>query len=151
MFSCNTLISTQTMPCFSRLRFRGGYMKISSQPPFVHCIYMCVQIFWLISFYLWLVFVFLFSRVYYGFTPLQHQMSRHYMSQQLSRPYAWPHTWWLVIGMPIMPLGLMYILKLLYAIRCCRVTIFFGFQFCWQMYKRPSSSLLFSISLKFLS
>jgi hypothetical protein len=23
----------------------GGYMRISSQPPFVHCIYMCVHLF----------------------------------------------------------------------------------------------------------
>jgi hypothetical protein len=36
--------------------------------------------FWLISFYLWLVLVFLFSRVYYGFTPLRHHTSRHYTS-----------------------------------------------------------------------
>jgi hypothetical protein len=28
----------QTMPCFSWLRSRGGYMKISSQIPVVHCI-----------------------------------------------------------------------------------------------------------------
>jgi hypothetical protein len=48
-------------------------------------IYICVCIFfWLISFYLWLVLVFLFSRVSYEFTPLQHCMSRHYMSRQLS-------------------------------------------------------------------
>ncbi len=38
--------------------------------------------FWLISFYLWLVLVFLFSRIYYGFTPLQHRTSWHYTSQQ---------------------------------------------------------------------
>jgi hypothetical protein len=44
-------------------------------------IYMCVHIFWLISFYLWLVLVFLFSRVSYGFTALQHYMSQHYTSQ----------------------------------------------------------------------
>ncbi len=34
-------------------------------------VYICACIsFWLISFYFWLVLVFLFSRVYYGFTPL---------------------------------------------------------------------------------
>jgi hypothetical protein len=37
----------------------------------------------LINFYLWLILVFLFSRIYYGFTPLQHRTSRHYTSQQL--------------------------------------------------------------------
>jgi hypothetical protein len=39
-------------------------------------VYICACIsFWLISFYLWLVLGFLFSRVYYGFTSLQHWMS----------------------------------------------------------------------------
>jgi hypothetical protein len=42
MFSYSTLISTQTMPHFSRLRSGGGYMKISSQPPIVHYICVCV-------------------------------------------------------------------------------------------------------------
>jgi hypothetical protein len=87
MFYCNTLISTQTLPHFSQLRSRGRYMRISSPPPLVHYIYVCVCVcacisFWLISFYLWLVLVFLFNRRYYGFTPLWHQMSWHYMSQQ---------------------------------------------------------------------
>jgi hypothetical protein len=45
MFSCNTLISTQTMPCFSWLRFWGRYTIISSQPSLMHCIYMCVHLF----------------------------------------------------------------------------------------------------------
>jgi len=49
MFSYSTLISNQTMPRFSRLRFKAGYMKISSQPFLVHYIYiyiyMCVHIF----------------------------------------------------------------------------------------------------------
>jgi hypothetical protein len=53
------------------------HMKISSQPPILHYIHMCVCIsFWLISFYLWLILIFLFSRVSYEFTPLQHYMSR---------------------------------------------------------------------------
>jgi hypothetical protein len=72
-------------PCYAFFDsgLRGGYMKISFQPPLVHYIYMCVCIsFWLISFYLWLVLVFLFNRVYYGFTPLWHRTSWHYMSQQ---------------------------------------------------------------------
>jgi hypothetical protein len=44
-------------------------------------IYMCVCIFFLlINFCLWLVLVLLFSRVCYGFTPLQHRTSQHYMS-----------------------------------------------------------------------
>jgi hypothetical protein len=43
---------------------------------------LCIS-FWLISFYLWLVLVFLFSRVSYGFTPLRHCMSWHYTSQQV--------------------------------------------------------------------
>jgi hypothetical protein len=46
-------------------------------------IYICACIyFWLISFCLWLVLVFLFSRVSYGFTPLRHCMSWHYTSRQ---------------------------------------------------------------------
>jgi hypothetical protein len=48
---------------------------------FLCIVYICACIFfWLISFYLWLVLVFLFSRVYYGFTPLRHRTSWHYMS-----------------------------------------------------------------------
>ncbi len=46
-------------------------------------IYVCILV-WFISFYLWLDVVFLFSRVYYGFTPLRHHMSWHYTSRQLS-------------------------------------------------------------------
>jgi hypothetical protein len=87
-------------------------------------IFVCIS-FWLISFYLWLVLIFLFDKIYYGFTPLQHRTSRHYMSQQLSCPYAWLHTWWLVTGMPIMPLR--YILRLLYGIRCFKVIACLGF------------------------
>jgi hypothetical protein len=46
-------------------------------------IYMCACIsFWLISLYLWLALIFLFIRVYYGFTPLWHRTSWHYMSRQ---------------------------------------------------------------------
>jgi hypothetical protein len=45
----------------------------------------CASLFWLISFYLWLVLVFLFSRVSYECTPLWHCMSRHYMSRQFVR------------------------------------------------------------------
>jgi hypothetical protein len=59
--------------------------------------------FWLISFYIWLVLIFLFSRGCYGFTPLRHRMSRHYTSWQMSCMYAWLHTRWPVMGMPIMP------------------------------------------------
>jgi len=70
----------------------------------------CIS-FWLISFYLWLVLFFLFSRVYYGFIPLPHRTSQHYTSWQLSCSYAWPHTWQAIMGMPIMPLGLMYVIK----------------------------------------
>jgi hypothetical protein len=63
------------------------------------------------SFYLWLVLVFLFNGIYYGFTPLQHRTSRHCTSRHLSCLYAWPHTWQPITSMPIMPLGLMYDLK----------------------------------------
>jgi len=91
---------------FFRLKSRGGvgYMRISSQPLFVHYIYIyeCI-FFWLINFYLWLVLIFLFSRVYYGFTPLRHQTSWHYTSRQLSCPYACPHTWLLVTRILFMP------------------------------------------------
>jgi hypothetical protein len=41
-------------------------------------IYICACIsFWLISLYLWLALVFLFSRVYYGFTLVHHDTTRH--------------------------------------------------------------------------
>jgi hypothetical protein len=97
-------------------------------------IYICACIFfWLISFYLWPVLVFLFNIIYYGFIPLRHRTSRRYTSWQLSCLYAWPHTWRLITNMPIMPLGLMYILKLLYvfrllyAIRSFRVMACLGF------------------------
>jgi hypothetical protein len=68
----------------------------------------------------------------------------------MSCPYAWPHTWWPIMGMLIMPLRLMYILRLLYVIRCFRVMACLGFQLCWRLYKRLSSSLLLSVFLEFL-
>jgi hypothetical protein len=46
-----------------------------------------IYVFWLINFYLWLVLVFLFSRVYYEFTPLWHWKSlttRHNMIPSLT-------------------------------------------------------------------
>jgi hypothetical protein len=57
-------------------------------------VYRCACIsFWLISFYFWRVLVFLFSRVYYGFTPLRHHMWRHYMSRHKSwRIIHWTST-----------------------------------------------------------
>ncbi len=70
-------------------------MRISFQPPLVHCIYMCVHLFWLINFYLWLVLVILFSKIYYGFTPLQDRTSRHYTSRHIedlpwdTREWCW--------------------------------------------------------------
>jgi hypothetical protein len=71
---------------------------------FLYIVYICACIFfWLISFYLWLVLIFLFSRVYYGFTPLWNRTSWHYMSRQLSCLYARLHTWQPFIGMLIMP------------------------------------------------
>jgi hypothetical protein len=76
---------------------------------FLCIIYICACIcFWLISFYLWLVLIFLFNKVYYGFTPLWQRTSRHYTSRQLPCMYTWPHTWGPITGMLIMPLGLMY-------------------------------------------
>ncbi len=114
-------------------------------------VYICACIsFWLISFYLWLVLVFLFSRVYYGFTPLRHQTSQHYTSRQLPCRYAWLRTWRLVTGMLIMPLGLMDVLKILYAIRCFRVMARLRFQLCWWLHKKLSFSFLLSIFLEFL-
>jgi hypothetical protein len=67
---------------------------------------------------------------------------------KLSCMYAWPHTWRSVIGMLIMPLRLMYILKLLYAIRFFKVMTCLGFQLCWRLYKRPSFSLLLLVFLE---
>jgi len=72
-------------PChvFPGLDLGGGYMRISSQPLLLCNVYICACIsFWLISFNLWLVLVFLFNRVYYGFTPLWHRTSWHYTSWQ---------------------------------------------------------------------
>ncbi len=53
---------------------------------FLFCIvYICAYIFfWLISFYLWLVLIFLFNRVYYGFTPLGHRTLQHYTSWHIA-------------------------------------------------------------------
>jgi len=79
-----------TYTMFSFLLFNVISIRISSQPPIVHCVYIsiCACIFFLlISFLLWLVLVFLFSRVYYGFTPLWHWMSRHYVSQQMDEDH----------------------------------------------------------------
>jgi hypothetical protein len=45
----------------------------------------------------------------------------NFIALGLSCLYAWPHTQRPVMSMPIMPLGLMYILRLLYVIRCFRV------------------------------
>ncbi len=69
------------------------------------CVCSCI-FFWLISLYLWLALVFLFNRVYYGFTPLRHHTSRHYMSRHLSCSSCL--------------LGLIYGLRWLYAIRDLR-------------------------------
>jgi len=65
-------------------------MKISSCALYIYIsVCVCARIsFWLISFYFWFVLIFLFSRVYYGFTPLWHQMSRHYTSRQLIILYS---------------------------------------------------------------
>ncbi len=62
-------------PCF---QFR--YMRILIN--FLLCIvYICACIsLWVISFYLWLVLVILFSKICYGFTPLWHWTSWHYTS-----------------------------------------------------------------------
>ncbi len=71
MFSCSTLISAQTMPCFSRLKSKWGGIHENFISTSSCALYICVCIFfWLISFYLRLVLVFLFNKIYYGFTPL---------------------------------------------------------------------------------
>jgi hypothetical protein len=44
------------------------------------CVRACIS-FWLINLYLWLALIFLFSRIYCGFTPLRHRTSRHYTSR----------------------------------------------------------------------
>jgi hypothetical protein len=120
----------------------GGDTREFHRNLFLCIVYICACIvFWLISFYFWFVLVFLFSKIYYGFTPLWHRTSQHYTSQQLSCSYAWPHAWRPVMGMPIMPLGLMYVLRLLYAIRCFRVMACLGFQLFWRLYKRLSFPL----------
>jgi len=47
------------------------------------CVCACIS-FWLISLYLWMALVFLFSKIYYGFTHLRHHMSWHYTSRHLA-------------------------------------------------------------------
>jgi hypothetical protein len=63
----------------------GGYTWEFPLNLLLYIVYICVCIsFWFINFYLWLVLVFLFSKVYYGFTPLRHETSWHYTSWQLT-------------------------------------------------------------------
>jgi len=53
-----------------------NFMRISFQPPLVHYIYICACIsFLLISFYLWLILVFLFNRHPYDIK--RHNTTRH--------------------------------------------------------------------------
>jgi len=101
MFSCNTLISTQTMSRFSRLRSGGDtwefHLSLLLCIVYIYIyiyIYICVHFFLLINFCFWLVLILLFSRVCYGFTPLQHHASQQYTSQhkkntkiRLAHPY----------------------------------------------------------------
>jgi hypothetical protein len=47
---------------------------------------LCIS-FWFISLYLWLTLIFLFSKVYYKFTPLWHGMSRYYTSRHYWKWY----------------------------------------------------------------
>jgi hypothetical protein len=90
----------------------GGHTREFHHSLLLCIAYICACIFfWLISFYLSLVLVFLFSKIYYGFTPLRHRTSWHYTSRQLSCPYAWLRTWRPVTSMPIMLLRLMYTLR----------------------------------------
>jgi hypothetical protein len=65
---------------------RENFILASSCALYI-CVCVCVcacMYFWLISLYLWFALVFLFSRVYYGFTPLRHHTSRHYTSWHIS-------------------------------------------------------------------
>jgi hypothetical protein len=64
---------------------------------FLLCIlYICACIsFWLISLYLWLALIFLFSRIYYGFTPLRHRTSQHYTSRHWVILWSSFHLFWL--------------------------------------------------------
>ncbi len=78
------------------------------------------------------------------------QLLNMMVKYQLSCSYAWPHTLRLVMGMLIMPLGLMYVHRLLYVIRCFRVMICLRFQLCWRLYKRLSFSFLLLVFLEFL-
>jgi hypothetical protein len=92
------------IPChtFPDSGLRGIHENFISASSCALYIYVRAYLFsWLVN--LWLVLVFLFNRVYYGCTPLRHRTSRHYTSQQLSCPYAWPHTRRPITGMPIMP------------------------------------------------
>jgi hypothetical protein len=70
-------------PChiFPGLGLGGIHENFISTSSCVLYIYVRAFI-WLINFYLWLGLVFLFNRVYYGFTPLWHRMSWYYTSWQ---------------------------------------------------------------------
>jgi len=89
--SCSLTLWFLLKPCHAFLdsSLGGGRGTWEFHINLLLCIvYICACIsFWLNNFYLWLVLVFLFNRIYYGFTPLQHRTSWHYMSQQLSCPY----------------------------------------------------------------
>ncbi len=58
---------------------------------FLLCIvYICVYIsIWLNNLYFWQVLIFLFSKIYFGFTPLRHHTSWHYTSWQHDGKKKW--------------------------------------------------------------
>jgi hypothetical protein len=68
----------------------------------------------------------------------------------MSCMYACLHTWRPIMGMLIILLGFIYVLRLLYAIRCFRVMAYLWFWLCWWLYKRPNSSFLLLIFLESL-
>jgi len=94
--------------------------------------------FWLINFYLWLVLVFLFIRVYYGFTPLQHQTSRHHRITKILFV-----TWWcqIRIGRNFMKEH-SQVLQLLALIYCPMVTWLFWIRPCVTIRKVGSINFL---------
>ncbi len=77
------LTTTITQPPFTYIMFSFLLFNLNTWQfhlSLLLCIvYICVY-FFLVNFHLWLVLIFFFNRIYYGFTPLRHWTSWHYTS-----------------------------------------------------------------------
>jgi hypothetical protein len=115
----------------------GGYMRISFQPPLC-VVYICVHTYlfsWLVSTFNWFLFVCLaeFPTNSHPYDTVCHDITRHDSCH--ARIHGLIHDGRLR-ACPSYLLGLMYVLKWLYAIRCL------GFQLFGDCIKGPSPSFL---------